>query len=117
MHIITSGIVGWGIGIAASQKRVLPALWRYLLGVSIHGIWNACVVVMVFASAMTVLSGNAASGIAGIFIALIALFFISILILAAPIFLWAINHHFRKTVSAPVAPENIEPPPSGNMVI
>jgi hypothetical protein len=117
MHIITSGIVGWGIGIAASQKRVLPALWRYLLGVSIHGVWNACVVVMVYASAMTVLSGNAASGIAGMFIAIIALFFISMLILAAPVFLWAINRHFRKTISAPAAPQNIEPPASGNMVI
>lgn len=117
MHIITSGIVGWGIGIAASRKRVLPALWRYLLGVSIHGIWNACVVVIVYASGMTMLSGNTASGIAGIFIAIIALFIISMLILAAPVFLWVINRHFRKTVSAPAFAENIEPPPSGNMVI
>ncbi len=80
-------------------------------------IWNACVVVMVYASGMTMLSGNTASGIAGIFIAIIALFFISMLILAAPVFLWAINRHFRKTVSAPAAPEIIEPPASENMVI
>ncbi len=43
-------IVGLGHRNGRTQKRVLPALGRYLLGISIHGIWNACVVVMVYAS-------------------------------------------------------------------
>jgi RsiW-degrading membrane proteinase PrsW (M82 family) len=116
MHIITSGIVGWGIGIAATQKRALPVLGRYLLGVSIHGIWNACVMIMVYASALTVLSG-ATSNIAASVIAVSALCLLSLLILAAPVFLWALNRQFKKSVITPPDPENIEPASPENMVI
>ena len=116
MHIITSGLVGWGIGKAAQKKRALPALGRYLLGVSVHGIWNACVLVMVYASGLTILSGTTPN-IAAMLIATSALCFLSLLILAAPIILWAINHQFQKSLPLPPNPEKIEPPPTRNMVI
>lgn len=116
MHIITSGLIGWGIGTAAQQKRALPALGRYLLGISIHGIWNACIVVMVYASAITLLSG-ANPNIVAALAAFLVLCFLGLLILAAPIVLWAINHQLKKSLPKPVAAENIEPPQIENMVI
>ena len=50
-------------------------------------------------------------------IAVLALCFLSLLILAAPIVLWAINHQFQKSLPLPTNPGIIEPPPTKNMVI
>jgi RsiW-degrading membrane proteinase PrsW (M82 family) len=116
MHIITAGIVGWGLGKAAQQKRILPALGGYLLGISIHGIWNACVVIMVYASLMTVLSGMGPNILAA-FVAVSVLCFLALLILAAPIVLWAINRQLRKSQPVPPVAEAVEPPQMENVVI
>lgn len=116
MHILTAGLVGWGIGMAAQQKRAVPALGRYALAVAIHGTWNACVVIMVYAGGRTLLSGGNPD-IAAALIVVSALCFLSLLILSAPITLWAINHQLRKSLPAPANPENIEMPPVENMVI
>lgn len=115
MHILTAGLVGWGIGLAARQKRVAPALGRYALGVAVHGTWNACVVVMVYASGRTLLSGGNPD-IAAALIALSALCFLGLLVLCAPIVLWIINHQLRKSLPAPQIIENVETPPIENMV-
>ena len=115
MHIITSGLIGWGIGLSAQQKRVWPALGRYVLGISIHGIWNACVVIMVYASVSTLLSG----GNPNVFAALVVLSLfclLGLLILAAPIVLWVINRQLRKSLPAPVVKARVETPPAENMV-
>ena len=100
MHILTAGLVGWGIGLAARQKRVAPALGRYALGVAIHGTWNACVVVMVYASGRTLFSGGNPD-IAAALIALSALCFLGLLVLCAPVVLWIINHRLRKSLPFP----------------
>ncbi|RJP50156.1 MAG: PrsW family intramembrane metalloprotease [Anaerolineaceae bacterium] len=116
MHIITSGLVGWGLGKAAQQKRALPALGGYLLGISIHGIWNACVVIMVYASTLILLSG-ATPNIVAALVAMSVLCFLGLLILLAPIVLWIINHQLRKSRPAAPAAEFIEPAPMENVVI
>lgn len=116
MHIITAGLVGWGLGKAAQQKRVLPALVGYLLGMSIHGIWNACVVVMVYASVLTVLSGTTPNVLA-VLVALSVLCFLALLILAAPIVLWVINRQLRKSQPVMPAAEVVEQPQIENVVI
>lgn len=116
MHIITSGLVGWGLGKAAQQKRALPALGGYLLGISIHGIWNACIVVMVYASALTLLSG-ATPNIVAALVVMSVLCFLGLLILSAPIVLGVVNHQLRKSQPAPPAAEIVEPPQIENVVI
>jgi hypothetical protein len=116
MHIVTAGLVGWGIGMAAQQKRIMPALGRYALGVAIHGTWNACVVIMVYASGRSLLSGGNPDVVAALSM-VSALCFLGLLILCAPIVLWAVNHQLRKSLPAPANPENIETPPIENMVI
>jgi hypothetical protein len=97
MHIVTAGLVGWGIGLASQQKRAMPALGRYALGVAIHGTWNACVVIMVYAGGRTLLSGGNPD-IAAALIMVSALCFLGLLILCAPIVLWAINHQLQKSM-------------------
>lgn len=117
MHIATSGMIGWGIGLAAQQKRVLPAARQFALGVLIHGIWNACVVVMVYAGARAILApGNASPDLAAALVVLSALCFLSLLILCAPLALWAANYQLRKSVPSPVAVESAETPPAEIMV-
>ena len=100
MHILTAGLVGWGIGLASRQKRVAPALGRYALGVAIHGTWNACVVIMVYASGRTLLSGGNPD-IAAALIAISAFCFLGLLVLCAPVVLWIINHQLRKSLPFP----------------
>lgn len=116
MHIVTAGLVGWGLGKAAQQKRVPPALGGYLLGIAIHGIWNACVVLMVYASVTTVLSGAGPNVLAAL-VAVSVLCFLALLILAAPIVLWAINRQLRKSQPVPPVAEVTEPPQMENVVI
>lgn len=40
MHILATGIVGWGIAKARIEKKFLGMIGFYLLGISIHGLWN-----------------------------------------------------------------------------
>jgi len=43
LHIMASGLVGWGIVSAFREKRILRFFASYFSAVTIHGIWNACV--------------------------------------------------------------------------
>ncbi len=47
MHILAAGIVGWGIAKARIEKKFLGMAGFYLLGMSIHSIWNAGAVLSV----------------------------------------------------------------------
>lgn len=116
MHILTAGIVGWGLGKAAQQHRAAPALIGYMLGIAIHGIWNACVVVMVYSSAITFLSG-ATPNIVAPLVALWALCFLAILVLATPLTLWIINHQLRVAATTLPSTEPPRPPHVENVVI
>ncbi len=41
LHMMTSGLVGWGIASAFKEKRVGRLIAAYISAVLIHGIWNA----------------------------------------------------------------------------
>ena len=41
LHMLTSGLVGWGIASAFQERRIGRFLGAYLAAVLIHGIWNA----------------------------------------------------------------------------
>ncbi|MCH7664007.1 MAG: PrsW family intramembrane metalloprotease [Chloroflexi bacterium] len=73
MHIFTTGLMGWAIASAFTEKRYLRLVAVYFLAVIIHGLWNAAPVLL---------------GIAFITITLdTGLSFPSHLIITAPIFL------------------------------
>lgn len=44
LHILTSGLVGWGIASAFSERRIGRLLAAYVSAVLIHGIWNAAAI-------------------------------------------------------------------------
>jgi hypothetical protein len=44
LHIMASGLVGWGITSAFLEKRIWRLVTAYLSAVLIHGVWNACAV-------------------------------------------------------------------------
>lgn len=44
LHIVASGLVGWGIASAFRERRILRLVAAYSSAVLIHGIWNACAV-------------------------------------------------------------------------
>jgi hypothetical protein len=41
MHIFTTGLMGWAIASAFTEKRYFRLIAAYLLAVIIHGLWNA----------------------------------------------------------------------------
>jgi hypothetical protein len=64
---------------------------------------------MVYASGRTLLSGSSPDIVAALF-AILALCFLGLLIVGAPITLWTVNHQLRKSLPATPAPENLAPP-------
>jgi hypothetical protein len=49
LHVMTSGLMGWGIASAFRERRILRLAAAYFSAVLIHGIWNACAGGVVFA--------------------------------------------------------------------
>ena len=44
LHIMASGLVGWGIVSAFHEKRIMRFFAAYFTAVAVHGLWNACAV-------------------------------------------------------------------------
>ncbi|CAG0968622.1 hypothetical protein ANAEL_01051 [Anaerolineales bacterium] len=44
LHIMATGLVGWGIVSAFRERRILRLFAAYFSAVLIHGVWNACAV-------------------------------------------------------------------------
>lgn len=42
LHVMTSGLVGWGIASAFRERRILRLIAAYFSAVLVHGMWNAC---------------------------------------------------------------------------
>jgi hypothetical protein len=49
IHILASGLVGWGLASAWSRRSYLSLGLVYLLAVSIHGLWNSLSIVQAYA--------------------------------------------------------------------
>ena len=44
MHVLASGLVGWGLASAWSQRKYLRLAGAYLAAVVLHGVWNGLAV-------------------------------------------------------------------------
>ena len=44
LHMVASGLVGWGIVSAFREKRYLRLPAAYISAVAIHGLWNSCAI-------------------------------------------------------------------------
>jgi hypothetical protein len=60
MHILGSGLMGWGIASAWQGKR-LRLLGTYILSVTLHGLWNSAAIIIELGSIQPYLNNNAYS--------------------------------------------------------
>ncbi len=46
MHMLASGIVGWGLACAWTQRKYLKLAGAYLVAVLLHGVWNGMAILL-----------------------------------------------------------------------
>ena len=114
MHIMTTGLTGWGIASARLEKRYGRLAWTYLLSISIHGLWNGSVFLLVFgALRFTLLGAN--SDLLGILFVIAGIGILISLLLAIMVLLPLMNHRLRPVPSVTVTSKTgdiIAPPQS-----
>jgi hypothetical protein len=111
MHISASAILGWGVASAVLQKRYGRLALAALTSMSIHGLWNGSVVLVVFGALKIGLSATQ-PGITSLGAGLLSLAGLGVLLLlfASMLALLPIaNHRLRpRPAAAPLPPS--EPP-------
>jgi len=58
MHILTSGLMGWGIISAWHKRHPMHLAGAFALAISIHGLWNGATVLIVYSALRPYLAGN-----------------------------------------------------------
>jgi hypothetical protein len=94
MHIMAASLTGWGIATFRLTKRPARMIGMYALAMSLHGLWNACVVGITFGGLRTALNGNAPDAI-GLVLMFAGGAVLLLLCLVIPLALGAINWRFR----------------------
>jgi RsiW-degrading membrane proteinase PrsW (M82 family) len=105
MHIITTSLTGWGIGSFRVNKRINHMMGTYALAMFLHGLWNACVVMIVVGSMRTSISAqsNDIIGFAFIYFGATILIIVS---LGVPVVLGNLNRRLRSKAH-PASPTDI----------
>lgn len=111
MHIFTASLTGWGIASARLNRKYWHALLGYAAAMTIHGIWNAAVLGVVFGALRLLpgLTNPAALDPLNVFLMVAALALLIGLVTLLAILLGAINWQFRSTATA------ITPAPAGEV--
>ncbi len=97
LHILCSGLVGWGLALAFEKKDFLGLIFRYIIAVSLHGLWNGVVIVNAISQLQPDGSNSWLVTVQSVFPYIIVIF--SLLIVAMILY---INRIFRNTPSAVV---------------
>ena len=105
MHMLATGLVGWGIAYARLEKRYFRMVGMTLLAMFLHSVWNAGVVFTILGGVRTMLAmpnidflgASMTIGGTGLLLVLIAGMFIAF---------FAINRRLRGP--APLAPQPVE---------
>ncbi|MDH5508054.1 MAG: PrsW family intramembrane metalloprotease, partial [Anaerolineae bacterium] len=105
IHILTTGLTGWALAMAWSQKRYLRLVAAYFTSVVIHGLWNASAVLSALAAVSSM--GNADGVIAPHWI-VSGWIVLLVLTIAGTILLFKFNAVFRQQNDEPAAAE-LEP--------
>jgi len=104
MHIIASGLVGWGIASARLEKRYGRMIGAYLLACTIHGLWNGSVVTVVYGSLRVAVLGITNVDVVGIVAIVLGLGILGMLFLSILVFLPLLNWQMRRGLPALVTP-------------
>lgn len=97
MHITASGILGWGIASAQSEKRYWRLALAYCLSVSIHGLWNGSAILAVYGSLRSIAQKSSVDLVGGIFV-VAGLVFLSLILVLTGTALPIINHRLRSSL-------------------
>jgi hypothetical protein len=98
MHMLASGIVGWGLANAWTQRKYLKLAGAYLVAVLLHGVWNGLAILLAASQIGPGQSSNILSGSGKFTVGGLVLW--SLLQL---VFLLVINSRLRK--KAPITAE------------
>jgi protease PrsW len=58
MHMLASGLVGWGLASAWTQRKYLRLIGAYLSAVILHGVWNGLAILLAASQISPEQSGN-----------------------------------------------------------
>jgi len=107
MHILATGLMGWGIASAWQERRILRLVGSYMLSVSIHGLWNGITVTIVFGALRVFLAGSGSDAL-GVFLGTAGMVVLAILFMLTLISLVLINRKLRPVplVLVPTPPDN-----------
>lgn len=95
MHMLASGMVGWGLASAWTQRKFIRLAGAYLAAVFLHGLWNG---LAIFLSISLLMPGQTPEIIASLGKA--TLWGLGVLSVAALAILLVINARLRKTLPA-----------------
>jgi len=107
MHILTAGLTGWGIACFRAYKRPNRMIGAYALAMFLHGLWNACVVLILIGAVHIALSGQS-NNIMGITLTVLGISTLAIISLIVPFTLGIINWRLRSAIQRSPLPEVIE---------
>jgi RsiW-degrading membrane proteinase PrsW (M82 family) len=97
MHMLASGLVGWGLASAWTQRKYLRLAGAYLAAVILHGVWNGLAILLAAGQFSQGLSGEMLPGNGKI-----ALWGLGVLTMVAFILLLVINSRLRKNTPSTV---------------
>ena len=107
MHIITASLTGWGIASFRVNKRLSRMIGTYALAMFLHGLWNACVVLIVAGSVHRVLNPQS-TDIMGVGLIYFGAVILILITLGVPIALSSINWRLRPAAQTLPAAEGTE---------
>lgn len=114
VHILTSGLVGWGLVQAWGQKKYLLLVLSYAGAVAVHGFWNGLSLLAVFSAlAAQVQLADSLSGLSEWLQVLAALCLMAMAI-GAFFSLTRINKHLRNA-GLPALASSLEPAPGQDL--
>ena len=103
MHMLASGLVGWGIAYARLEKRYLRMIGLTILAMLLHGFWNAGAVLGT-AGGIRITLTNPDFDMVGILLALAGFGLLFILMTGMVISLFTINRNLRTPHQLPEYP-------------
>ncbi|HET6846148.1 MAG TPA: PrsW family glutamic-type intramembrane protease [Anaerolineales bacterium] len=94
MHVVASGLAGWGIGAFRASRRFSRLALGYLAAMGIHALWNTAVVVIAYGALRTTYSA-ARPDAPGLALSIGGAMLLVMLLALLPVGLIALNLRFR----------------------
>ena len=107
MHILAASLTGWGIASYRTNKNLFRLIGMYVLAMTLHGLWNASVVIIFFGGMRVTTNSNSLDPLGLIMVSFSALTLI-LLCLALPVSMGIFNRILKGKVPLPPLITNTE---------